>query len=47
MTLEVARPGGESQSEPPAEQAAEMPLPTDPKAIFLGGLFAFALLTMA
>ena len=24
-----------------------MPLPTDPKAIFLGGLFAFALLTMA
>jgi len=47
VTLEGARPEGESQSEPPAQQAAEMPLPTDPKAIFLGGLFAFALLTMA
>ena len=30
-----------------AEPPAEMPLPTDPKTIFLGGLFALALLTTA
>jgi predicted PurR-regulated permease PerM len=29
---------------PPAEEPEEMPLPTDPKVIFLGGLFALALL---
>ncbi len=29
----------------PAEEPEEMPLPSDPKAIFLGGLFALALLT--
>ena len=29
---------------PPAEEAEEMPLPSDPKVIFLGGLFALALL---
>jgi predicted PurR-regulated permease PerM len=29
---------------PPAEEPEEMPLPSDPKVIFLGGLFAFALL---
>src|ERR1700726_125827 len=28
----------------PAEEPEEMPLPTDPKVIFLGGLFALALL---
>jgi predicted PurR-regulated permease PerM len=29
---------------PPAEEPEEMPLPSDPKAIFLGGLFVLALL---
>jgi hypothetical protein len=29
---------------PPAEEPEEMPLPADPKVIFLGGLFALALL---
>ena len=29
---------------PPAEEPEEMPLPSDPKVIFLGGLFALALL---
>jgi hypothetical protein len=29
------------------EPSAEMPLPTDPKTIFLGGLFALALLATA
>ena len=29
----------------PVEEPEEMPLPSDPKVIFLGGLFAFALLT--
>src|ERR1700680_3323006 len=30
-----------------AEPSAEMPLPTDPKTIFLGGLFVLALLATA
>ena len=29
---------------PPPEEQEEMPLPSDPKVIFLGGLFALALL---
>jgi len=29
---------------PPAEESEEMPIPSDPKVIFLGGLFALALL---
>ena len=29
---------------PPAEEPEEMPLPSDPKIIFLGGLFGLALL---
>ena len=29
----------------PVEEPEEMPLPSDPKVIFLGGLFALALLT--
>ena len=29
---------------PPVEEPEEMPLPSDPKVIFLGGLFALALL---
>ncbi len=32
---------------PTAEQPAEIPLPSDPKVIFLGGLFVLALLTTA
>jgi predicted PurR-regulated permease PerM len=31
----------------PAQEPEEMPLPSDPKAIFLGGLFALALLAIA
>ena len=31
----------------PAEEPEEMPLPSDPKIIFLGGLFALALLAAA
>ena len=30
---------------PPEEEPEEMPLPSDPKVIFLGGLFALAVLT--
>ena len=32
---------------PPAEEPEEMPLPSDPKVIFLGGLFVLALLAAA
>ena len=32
---------------PPATEPEEMPLPSDPKVIFLGGLFVFALLAAA
>ena len=32
---------------PPAEEPEEMPLPSDPKTIFLGGLFILALLATA
>ena len=32
---------------PPAEEPEEMPLPADPKVIFLGGLFVLALLATA
>jgi hypothetical protein len=31
----------------PAEEPEEMPLPSDPTAIFLGGLFVLALLATA
>ena len=37
----------ETESASAAEPPAEMPLPTDPKVIFLGGLFALALLATA
>jgi predicted PurR-regulated permease PerM len=37
----------ETEFVPPAEAAQEMPLPSDPKVIFLGGLFILALLTTA
>src|SRR4030095_7590743 len=32
---------------PPAEEPEELPLPSDPKTIFLGGLFILALLATA
>jgi hypothetical protein len=32
---------------PPAQEPEEMPLPSDPKVIFLGGLFVLALLAAA
>jgi predicted PurR-regulated permease PerM len=32
---------------PPADEPEEMPLPSDPKVIFLGGLFLLALLAAA
>src|SRR5580704_9795531 len=35
------------ESAAPAEEPEEMPLPSDPKAIFLGGLFVLALLATA
>jgi hypothetical protein len=34
----------ESEVAPRAEEPEEMPLPSDPKDIFLGGLFVLALL---
>jgi predicted PurR-regulated permease PerM len=37
----------ETEIVPPAEQPEELPLPSDPKAIFLGGLFVLALLATA
>jgi predicted PurR-regulated permease PerM len=37
----------EIRGAPPVEEPEEMPLPSDPKAIFLGGLFVVALLAVA
>ena len=37
----------EAEDAPPAEEPEEMPLPSDPKVIFLGGLFILALLAAA
>jgi predicted PurR-regulated permease PerM len=37
----------ETEAVPPAEEPEEMPLPSDPKGIFLGGLFVLALLATA
>jgi predicted PurR-regulated permease PerM len=39
--------GRETETPPEAELAEDMPLPDDPKTIFLGGLFALALLAAA
>src|SRR5689334_8894461 len=36
-----------TQFAPPADEPEEMPLPSDPKTIFLGGLFVLALLATA
>jgi predicted PurR-regulated permease PerM len=43
----MARGDQESEVISPAEQPDEMPLPSDPKVIFLGGLFVLALLAGA
>ena len=37
----------ETEVVPPAEEPEDMPLPSDPKVIFLGGLFILALLAAA
>jgi predicted PurR-regulated permease PerM len=42
--LSMANKKQEIEVVPPAEEPEEMPLPSDPKVIFLGGLFAIALL---
>jgi predicted PurR-regulated permease PerM len=36
-----------SEMAPPADEPAEMPLPSDPRTVFLGGLFVLALLAIA
>jgi predicted PurR-regulated permease PerM len=43
----MATYGQELDGVPPAEELEDMPLPSDPKIIFLGGLFFLALLTAA
>ena len=45
--LNMAPTGQETEVVPPAEEPEEMPLPSDPKVIFLGGLFVLALLATA
>ena len=42
--LNMAPGDQETKVVPPAEEPEEMPLPSDPKGIFLGGLFVLALL---
>ena len=43
----MAHSGQKIEVTAPAEEPEEMPLPSDPKAIFLGGLFSLALLAAA
>jgi len=45
--LNMAPTDQETEVVPPAEEPEEMPLPSDPKVIFLGGLFVLALLAAA
>ena len=45
--LNMAPTDQETNVVPPAEEPEEMPLPSDPKVIFLGGLFVLALLAVA
>jgi hypothetical protein len=45
--LDTTETDRETETAAVAEPPAEMPLPTDPKGIFLGGLFALALLATA
>src|SRR5580700_3171559 len=44
--VDMADTNGEIEVSP-AQEPEEMPLPSDPKVIFLGGLFALALLAIA
>ena len=45
--LSMAPTDQETEVVPPAEAPEELPLPSDPKVIFLGGLFVLALLATA
>src|ERR1700730_9123257 len=45
--LNMAPTDQETEVVPPAQEPEEMPLPSDPKVIFLGGLFVLALLAAA
>jgi predicted PurR-regulated permease PerM len=45
--LNMAATDQETEAVPPAEELEDMPLPSDPKVIFLGGLFILALLATA
>jgi hypothetical protein len=45
--LNMAPTDQETEVVPSAEEPEEMPLPSDPKVIFLGGLFVLALLAIA
>ena len=45
--LNMAPTDQETEVVPPAEEPEEMPLPSDPKVIFLGGLFVLALVATA
>jgi AI-2E family transporter len=45
--LNMAPTDQETEIVPPAEEPEEMPLPSDPKVIFLGGLLVLALLATA
>jgi predicted PurR-regulated permease PerM len=45
--LNMAPTDQETEVAPPVEEPEEMPLPSDPKVIFLGGLFILALLATA
>jgi predicted PurR-regulated permease PerM len=47
QALNMAPADQETQVAPPVEEPEEMPLPSDPKVIFLGGLFVLALLATA
>ncbi|WP_294532707.1 AI-2E family transporter [uncultured Rhodoblastus sp.] len=43
----MTQPDDNTPAEPMAEQPSDMPLPSDPQAIFLGGIFVLAMLTAA
>ncbi len=45
--LSMAATDQETEVVPPAQEPEEMPLPSDPKVIFLGGLFVLALVATA
>jgi len=45
--LNMAHTEQETEAAPPGEEPEELPLPSDPKVIFLGGIFVLALLTTA